>query len=492
MLEWIVNIKNLRCLQNHYHGCRLALLWVWLIAMPMRDAYAADPSLPNIVVILADDLGIRDLECYGSDLHETPNIDRLASSGMRFLNAYAPAPVCSPTRASILTGKSPARLQITIWSEGSLVSPKNRKLQQGFSRHDLPLEEVTIAEHLQQKNYITASVGKWHLGDASHFPETQGFDIGIGGNHWGAPATYFFPYRGGNRFGAEFRYVPHLGFGKSGEYLTDRLTEESLRVIEYAHAEKRPFLLYLAHHAPHTPIEAKPDDIEYFDRKLKQLKQPTLHKNAPYAAMLKSLDESVGKVYATLERLGMLENTWVVFTSDNGGYIGTDKAQTIPVTTNAPWRSGKGSLYEGGIRVPLIVAGLTVKPNQTTDCPVVLTDLFPTMAAWGRSAVDPTSLEGVDLNPLLNQDAKQLPPRDFFFHYPHYYHAPATTPCSAIRSGDWKLIENFETQDYELYNLSIDPSESQNLAPQNPSQVQALLSKLHSWHHSTHASLPNH
>ena len=207
----------------------LILLTLWL---GMEITAQAEPSRPNVIIILADDLGWSDLGCYGSDFHETPSLDSFSQSAVRFTNAYAPAPVCTPTRAALMTGKSPARLGITIWSEGSLQEPTNRKLLQAKSKHDLPLSEKTLAEYFHEQGYLTASIGKWHLGDAAHGPETQGFDINVGGTHWGAPTTFFWPYKGVRTSGNEYRYVPDLPYGNAGEYLTDRLTDESLEVID--------------------------------------------------------------------------------------------------------------------------------------------------------------------------------------------------------------------------------------------------------------------
>ncbi|MBI5772063.1 MAG: sulfatase [Verrucomicrobia bacterium] len=450
---------------------------------------AGAAARPNIVLILADDLGAHDLACYGADLHETPHLDRLAREGVRFTQAYAASTVCSPTRASLLTGKHPARLHITIWAEGSLAGPQNRALLQGASLHDLPHTETTIAKHLQSAGYLTALVGKWHLGGAGHFPEVHGFDVNIGGTHWGAPNTFFWPYRGGFGAGGEFRYVPHLEFGQPGEYLTDRLTDEALRVIDRAAADRKPFFLYLAHHAPHTPIEAKPADVAYFEKKLR----PGLnHRNATYAAMVKSLDESVGRVLARLAERRLERDTLVVFASDNGGYLGTDRRQSVPVTTNAPLRSGKGSLYEGGLRVPLIVKWPGVTPaGQASAEPVVLTDLFRTFAGAAQLAdLARAPGDGLDLAPALHDPAARLGRDTFFFHYPHYYHAPPSTPASAVREGDWKLVEYFEGGRLELFNLRDDPGEARDLARQEPAKAAHMRSKLAAWRESVGASLP--
>ena len=441
---------------------------------------------PNIVLILADDLGGADLGCYGADLHETPNLDRLARESVRFTQAYA-MPVCSPSRAALMTGKHAARVHITIWAEGSLKGPANRKLLQADSLHNLPHTETTLAKHLQNAGYLTALVGKWHLGDADHFPETHGFDVNIGGTHWGAPTTFWWPYSGSGRFGTEFRYVPHLEFGKPGEYLTDRLTDEALKVID--HAGKQPFFLYLAHHAPHTPIEAKADDVKHFEKKLR----PGMnHQNAVYAAMVKSLDESVGRVLAHLTKRGLEKNTLVIFTSDNGGYIGVDSkaGQFVPVTSNAPLRSGKGSLYEGGIRVPLLVRwpGVTPKGAECHE-PVVLMDLFHTLRAAGAPASGlPGIADGLDLEPLLKNPAAKLNRDALFFHYPHYYET--TTPVSAVRAGNWKLLEYFEDGRGELFNLRDDPSEKADLAAQQPAKAAELRQRLRAWRESVGAAMP--
>jgi arylsulfatase A len=262
-----------------------------------------------------------DLGCYGADLHETPRIDAFAKEAVRFTNAYAMS-VCSPTRSTLMTGKHAARLHFTIWSEGAQQGgPKNRKLREAPAIWNLPHTETTIAKHLHGAGYLTAMVGKWHLGDWEHYPEAHGFDINIGGTNWGAPQTFWWPYSGSGRFGAEFRYVPHLEFGKPGEYLTDRLTDEAMEVID--HAGEQPFFIYLAHHAVHTPIEAKEDDVKHFDAKLR----PDMHhQHGVYAAMTKNLDDNVGRVLDHLKERGLDKNTLVIFASDNGGYVGNDKA----------------------------------------------------------------------------------------------------------------------------------------------------------------------
>lgn len=446
------------------------------------DSFAADK--PNIVFILADDLGWADLGCYGADLHETPHLDRFAKESVRFTAACA-MPVCSPTRATLMTGKHAARLRMTIWSEGAIDGgPKNRKLLNGESFPDLSHSETTIAKHLHDAGYLTALVGKWHLGDANHYPETHSFDVNIGGTHWGAPQTFFWPYSGAGRFGAQFRFVPHLEFGKPGEYLTDRLTDEALRVVDRAGG--KPFFLYLAHHSVHTPIEAKADDVKHFQAKLRD---GLNHQHATYAAMVKNLDENVGRVLAHLKRRGLDRNTVVIFTSDNGGYVNFDKGEKIPVTSNAPLRSGKGSLYEGGVRVPLMVRWPGVTPaGAVCNEPVILTDLFQTLLGAAGLPPSTNAVDSVNLAPLLKNPAAKLDRDTLFFHFPHYY--ATTTPVSAIRTRDWKLLEYFEDNRVELFNLRDDPGEQRDLAGQMSDKAGELRQRLRAWRESVGAALP--
>ena len=466
--------------------CPSRPLLLFLLLAGLLCGRTAAAERPNVVLILADDLGWADLGCYGADLHETPHLDRLATEGVRFTQAYAMS-VCSPSRAALLTGQHAARLHITIWAEGSLQGPTNRKLLQADSQHDLPHSETTLAKYLQDVGYLTALVGKWHLGGAGYFPETHGFDVNIGGTHWGAPQTFWWPYRGSGRFGTEFRYVPHLEFGRPGEYLTDRLTDEALHVID--RAAGKPFFLYLAHHAPHTPIEARAGDVDHFAAKLR----PDLrHQNPVYAAMVKSLDESVGRVLAHLKQRGLDRSTIVVFASDNGGYVGTDRrsGQTVPVTSNTPLRSGKGSLYEGGIRVPLVVRwpGVTTAGVECHE-PVVLMDLFHTLRAAAGSVSPPASgADGLDLVPLLKNPTGKLARDTLYFHYPHYYET--TTPVGAVRAGDWKLVEYLEDHRVELFNLRDDPGERTDLAAKMPEKAAELQTRLRTWRVSVDAAMP--
>ncbi len=463
----------------------LAVLCALLPAGAAPSSGAQPQRPPNFVFILADDLGWADLAIYGSDLHETPNLDRLAAQGLRFTDAYAAAPVCSPTRASLMTGKYPARLRMTIWREGALRPPGNTPLAPPQAASDLPHSEVTLAEVLQQAGYLTAHIGKWHLGDAGHYPETQGFDINVGGTQWGAPQTFFYPYRGNRYFGGEFRYIPGLPWGQHGEYLTDRLTDEALRVIE--RAGRRPFFLNLWYHTVHTPIEGKPELVQRYRTKV----HPGLqHRNPVYAAMVRSLDENVGRVLAKLEEADLANDTIIVFTSDNGGFV--NNWQGEQVTDNHPLRSGKGSLYEGGIRVPLIIRwpGL-VKPGSICTEPVGSIDLYPTLLEIAGLPGDPrhnADVDGVSLLALLKDPSARLARDTLFFHYPHYY--ATTTPVSALRAGDWKLLQYYEDGRVELYHLAEDLGEAEDLSARLPDKARMLRERLNAWLSSASAQLP--
>ena len=463
----------------------LVLLALTATVLP-RTVTGLDTRRPNVVFILADDLGWADLACYGGDLHETPHIDRLAREGVRFTQAYA-MPVCSPTRASIQTGRHAARLHFTIWREGALKPPRDRKLLPPPAISDLPHQEVTLAEKLKAAGYLTFHVGKWHLGDADSSPETQGYDLNIGGTHWGAPATYFYPFRGGFSSSGEFRYVPGLGLGKRGDYLTDRLTDEALKLIDAA--GDRPFFLNLCFHVVHTPMEGKTNLVAKYRAKIK----PGMHhRNPDYAAMVDTMDENVGRVLGKLKQRKLADHTLVIFASDNGGY--TNQNRGHEVTDNSPLRSGKGSLYEGGIRVPLIVRmpGLTSR-GEICDEPVLCTDFFPTiLEVCGLSTTAkpaPTGpLDGLSLLPLLRRPGSHLGRDTLFFHYPHYY--TTTTPVSAVRRGNWKLLEYFEDHHVELFNLGEDPGEHHDLAGQQPERVAQLQRQLHNWWTEVGAQLP--
>ncbi len=438
---------------------------------------------PNVVFLLVDDLGWHDLGVYGADLHETPNIDRFAQTAVRFTQAYAASPVCSPTRASILTGKHPARLHLTIWREAAHHPPLDRKLVPPTTMDHLPLEETTLAEVFKKNGYVTAHVGKWHLGTAEYYPQTQGFDYNIGGTLWGAPQTFFFPYSG-DRYFSEPRYVPHLEDGKPGENLTDRLADEAIKILERHRVD--PLYLQLWFHAVHTPIEGKPEIAKRYQAKI----TPGMrHRNAQYAAMVETLDQNVGRVLAKLDELGLADNTIVFLTSDNGGFINPFQGEAV--TNNSPLRSGKGSAYEGGVRVPLMVRapGVT-KAGGVSDEPVMSTDYYPTILSLaGLSDEEGHRPDGVNISSLLRDPQAKLGREALFFHYPHYY--PTTSPVSAVRVGYWKLLHYYEDGHNELYNLDDDLGESKDLAKAETGRVRDMAARLMQWLESVDAQTPS-
>ena len=447
----------------------LLLFIPWLVPSHVRAADGA--TRPNIVLILVDDLGWTDLGCQGSSFYKTPNIDRLATEGKRFTQAYSACTVCSPTRAALLTGQYPARLHVTDWIEGHK-RPKAKLRVPDWTMH-LPHETTTIAEVLKQRGYTTATVGKWHLGSEAFEPTTHGFDVNIGGNHRGQPPSYFYPYERQNIS------LPGLEEGQEGEYLTDRLTDEAIRWIE-SHRDQ-PFFLYLPHYTVHTPIQAKAELIEKY-RAAVDPSSP--HKNAAYAAMIDSLDQSVGRIMESLKKLKLDENTLVIITSDNGGLMG--------VTSQPPLRAGKGSVYEGGVRVPLIVRYPgKVKPGKTSDEPVITMDLYHTLielTAKGKPSAADAPADGVSLLPVLTGSGN-LDRDALYWHYPHY-HPGGATPYSAIRAGDYRLIEFFEDGRTELYNLKDDIGEQNDIASSQPKKRDELLAKLAKWREQVGAQLP--
>ena len=443
---------------------------------------ADEHTQPNIVLFLIDDLGWMDIGCQGSTYYRTPNIDRLASNGVRFTDAYAACAVCSPTRAAVLTGKYPARLMLTDWLPSGRWNPK-AKLREGRFLRGLPVEEFTLAESLRAAGYCTANIGKWHLGsEPFSLPEHHGFDVNIAGNAHGAPGSYFFPYQGNwliptTELRAKWNVLPD---GKEGEYLTDRLTDEAVKFIRGTQAAKnrepgtknsaQPFLLYFPHYGVHTPLQAKPEVVAKYER----IPEADRQGKPEYAAMVESIDDSVGRVIATLQELKLDETTVIIFTSDNGGFYNA--------TSNAPLRANKGATYEGGIRVPLIVKwpGVT-KPGLVVSEPVTSTDLYPTcLAAAGLPALPNQHVDGLNLQPVLS-GAGSLPDRALFWHYPHYNEHPSSVPSSVIRKGPWKLIETFDPEGIELYNLADDLSETKNVATTESAKVNALRSELDAW-----------
>ncbi|MBI3207860.1 MAG: sulfatase [Candidatus Solibacter usitatus] len=440
-----------------------------LVAAPLPAA----PRLPNIIFILIDDYGWRDTSYNGSTYYQTPNVDRLARSGMVFTNGYSASPVCSPTRAAIMTGKYPARLHVTAHLQGATNRFHYSKVLQPNARLALPLAEITIAELLRGKGYRCACIGKWHLGAKGFLPGDQGFDVAYAGDEAGSTSSFFYP---------QWRSKVPLE-GQDGDYLTDRLTALAVNFIR--ENKDRPFFLYLPHFAVHTPIEGKPDKVRKFDA----LSDPANPQNyGEYAAMIESIDESTGRVLDTLAELGLEKDTLVIFTADNGG-VTSREWKKRPITSNLPLRSGKGHLYEGGIRVPTVVRweGVT-KAGSTCDTPIQSIDYAPTIAeAAGIERMRLPRMDGRSFVPLLK--GGEMPRRDLFWHFPHY--SPQLgKPSAAIRNGDDKLILFFEDSRVELYDLKGDIGETNDLAKSRPEKAAAMRRRLEAWLVETKAQIP--
>lgn len=429
---------------------------------------------PNIILILSDDQGWKDAGFMGSKYYETPALDALAASGMSFSNAYANAPNCAPSRACLLTGLYTPRHGIYTVNSSARGKSAFRKLIPIENKTILDTSFTTIAEVLGKNGYISSSIGKWHLGnDSIGLPLSQGFNENIGGSHLGHPKSYFSPYNN-----------PYLSDGPEGEYLTDRLTDEALGFIE--RNKDNPFFLYLPHYAVHTPIQARDSITSIFNNKEPDGKQ----KNPEYAAMIKSLDDGIGQLVEKVEELGISDNTIIIFMSDNGG-LGL-------VTGMEPLRGSKGMLYEGGIRVPLIISWPgKIKPQAISNIPVAGTDLFPTILKLAK--IKPPKdlvLDGVNLNRILLKE-KGIPERPLFWHFPAYLERHRgmkevwrTTPASAIRFGNWKLIEFYENGTIELYNLKEDIGETNNLSEKYPEKKNELYKLLDDWRNETNAPVP--
>jgi arylsulfatase A-like enzyme len=495
------------------------------LAATMPKAYGQQMKPPpNIVFFLVDDMGWTDLGCYGSSLYNTPNVDALASEGVRFTDAYATCHVCSPTRASILTGKYPARVHLTDWLEGRKDFPF-QKLKNAKIHQSLPREELTLAEALKAHGYGTAIFGKWHLGQEPDGPLTQGFDVQVPQWNGCCPrAGYHFPFK---MDGLE---------NEEGDYLTDRLTDEALGYIESN--KDNPFFLYLSHFAVHDPIQGRRDLVDEYEEKLSDMPPPQgpafilegnpdsedplsredldaliteepykEHKvlpnqtvkikqhqdNPQFAAMVEGVDESLGRVRAKLDELGLAENTIIVFVSDNGGMsagnwgnpervVEPDELDWAYATSNLPLRGAKGWLYEGGIRVPMIVHWPGQGDSGTVcDEPVISTDFFPTLLEMaGLPAQPERHPDGVSLVPLLKGE-KTLDRDALYWHFPHYSNHGMQSPGGAIRAGDYKLLEYFENGSVQLFNLRDDLSEQHDLAKVQPDRAEALRAKLHAW-----------
>jgi arylsulfatase A-like enzyme len=448
--------------------------WFFVWVSPLL---AAEPSRPNVLMIMVDDLGWMDLHCQGNLRLTTPNIDRLATAGMRFTDAYAAAPVCSPTRAAVLTGLSPARLKITNHiPDQERFTPKDATLAPAEMFDHLPLEHVTIAERLRDAGYATGFFGKWHLagrdlpkqqgqGDLRFYPEQQGFDVNVGGCAMGGPFSFFDPYN-----------LHNLPSRKEGEYMPDRLADE---VIQFITTHRRePFFACLWNYTVHWPMEAPEPLVEKYKRRNDL---GTL--DPRYAAMIEALDSSLGRIFKSLDELELTDHTLVIFTSDNGAFGG--------VADNRPLRAAKGYLYEGGIRVPLIVRWPgKVKPESECHQPVISMDFFPTiLESVGLERDAQSVLDGESILPLLKQSG-ELKRSAIYFHYPNYAFHQDNRLGGAIRQGKFKLIENFDDGSVELYNLENDISEAHNLAGELPDRATELKGKLQEWRKEMGAAMP--
>jgi arylsulfatase A-like enzyme len=456
---------------------------------------------PNIVLITTDDLGWADLACYGSTFHETPVLDRLAGAGARFTDAYSSAPVCSPSRTALLTGKSPTSIGVTQQIGGFGYG----RLRDVPYLAQLPWSEQSLARVLAGAGYHTWHVGKWHLGGNNFFPARQGYEINVGGNANGLPPGGFF---------SPYGLQPQLSDGPAGEYLTDRLTDEAIKLVQGS-ADGRPFFLSLNHYAPHVPIEAPADLIEKYRAKAaaqgldpaplvpgenfpvwhqrnQRVVRRTVQSDPEYAAMVESIDTNIGRLLEAITSAGKSDNTLVVFTSDNGGVSSSESSPTC----NAPLREGKGWMYEGGIRVPLIVHWpAAVTAATTVATPAIGYDLYPTLLAAAAVGVPAEqAVEGQSLWPVLDAPSalgRHGRRRPLFWHYPHYSNQGGT-PAAAVREGDVKLIRFYEDEHVELYDLAHDPGEASDLAgsPRHRSQRVRLERMLERWLQHTGAIIP--
>ncbi|MCJ8330391.1 MAG: sulfatase [Lentisphaeria bacterium] len=454
---------------------------------------------PNIIFILIDDYGWKDTGCYGSSFYDTPNLDDLAANGMRFTDAYATCPVCSPTRASVMTGKYPANHKITNWINWGDGHPnKGRLIDVPYVDH-ISDDNVTVADALKEGGYQTWHVGKWHLGREGNYPSDHGFDVNIAGFEWGSPKNgYFSPWD-----------LKNLENGPDGEYLTDRLGDEAVTLIN-SRDKDSAFFMNLWFYTVHTPIQAKEDDIRYYQRKASDMSLnqidpfvegdffPVEHKKEErirrriiqsdpvYAAMIKCMDDNIGKLVQSLKDEGILEDTLIVFTSDNGGLATAEGSPTC----NAPLSEGKGWMYEGGTREPLIVHWPGhVRAGSVSSEVVTSTDYYPTfLEAAGLPLKPEQHIDGESILPLLKETGK-LEREAIFWHYPHYGNQGGTPGCS-IRKGDFKLIEFFEGNVLELYNLREDISETNNLAETMPDKRDELHADLVAWRKSVEAQIP--
>lgn len=471
----------------------LTLVTLLLLLLPCCGMLSAAQPLRarNFVFVLIDDLGWADLSAYGSTFHRTPHLDALAARGRRFTHAYAACPVCSPTRASILTGRHPVRVQITDWIPGdSAKADRAHRFLHVQDRNELPLEQLTVAEILAGAGYQTFFAGKWHLGGDGYLPTNQGFEVNLGGGHYGQPPHgYFAPWQ-----------IPSLPEGVTGEYLTERLTEESVKFLQHRDRQ-RPFLLFLSHYDVHTPIHQAPGHFTDFAERVAGLgaapdaiperrgRSRARQDNPQYASMVAAIDESLATLVAELESQQLLSNTTIIFTSDNGGLC---TLKNPGPTSNLPLRSGKGWLYEGGIRVPLIVWSPEITASHAGSVvsdPVLSTDYLPTMLQLaGLPQPVGVGEDGQSFAATLSGKSV-VQTRPLVWHYPHY-HGSEWTPGAAYQRDGWKVIEFYEYGDAELYDLSSDPGERLNLASQQPERLAKLRQELRDWQVRMQAVLP--
>jgi arylsulfatase A len=441
-----------------------ALVFVCCLCVAISAAAAAER--PHILCIMSDDLGWMDLGCQGNKILRTPRLDGLAKQGVRFTSAYAASPVCSPTRAALMTGLAPARLHITQHgADGKQFWPDDRRVQPPATKAELALETITLAERLQPIGYATGFFGKWHLGDDRQFwPTAQGFDVNIGGCGFGGPPTYFDPYR-----------IPTITPRKTGEYLCDRLADETIAFLQ--REKDKPMFVCLWTYNPHYPFEAPEELTAHFKGK----EGPGL-KNPIYGGQIEAMDRAIGRVLDELDRLKIADNTLVIFTSDNGGWSGA--------TDNRPLRAGKGDLYEGGLRVPLIVRWPGVTSAGTIDdTPVISMDLTITMLdAAGVILAKDEKLDGESLQPLFRGGT--LHRKELCFHYPHFAFHKANRPGSAIRSDNYKLIFRYDDDSVELFDLVSDLSETKDLATTKTEVAEQLKNRLKTWLAETKAAVP--
>ncbi|MCC5906223.1 MAG: sulfatase [Balneolaceae bacterium] len=473
----------------------------FLLAISIPFSIIADNNdKPNVIIFFVDDLGWVDTGVTGSDLYNTPNIDRLAKEGMLFTDAYSSSTICSPTRASLMTGMAPERTRVTDWIDGHWVNQgeawrAERPLQPPVWTAKLELHHHTIADLLSENGYRTAHIGKWHLTPRSndpeivepYYPHNRGFEVNISGNQWGAPGSYFWDYRRSGLDGLESRVANFPPEKETkGLYLTNMKTNHVVRLIQ--EWQNEPFFINFSYYQVHTPIQGRPDMVHYYQQILDS-GEDFLHTDPEYAAMVEAVDRSVGRVHAKLEELGLDDNTLIIFTSDNGGL---DRGDGTP-TNNYPLREGKGTAYEGGIRVPMIVRWPGVIPEGTvSEEPVITHDFFPTiLEITGAEASSEhfVNLDGVSLMPILENPSVTLDREALYWHYPHY-HTQGATPYTAVRAGDWKAIHFYEDDRIELYNLVEDISEVNDLSNEMPEKAEEMRSMIEARRDAVDAQIP--